>query len=65
MYVSKYPPIQREERIALMIFSIICNLTLAVLWGAMYLHGGPAYMLYASGLATGVAVMCIAVQVWK
>ena len=48
-----------------MIFATICNLALAVLWGAMYLHGSPAYLLYASGVATGTAVMTLAIEVWK
>lgn len=48
-----------------MFFPTLINGTLALLWGAMYLGGGPAYMLFASGIAAGVAVMCLVIDVWK
>ncbi len=48
-----------------MVLSLVINATLAVLWGAMYYHGGPAYLLYASGVATGTATMCLAIQLWN
>ena len=49
----------------MMFFPVLINGTLAVLWGAMYYHGGPAYLLYTSGLATGVAIMCLAVELFR
>ncbi len=42
-----------------MIFPVLINIALAVLWGAMYRGGGPEYLLFASGVATGAAVVCI------
>jgi len=46
-----------------MIFSLLINGGLALLWGAMYLHGGPPYLLFTSGLAAGVAIMCLVITV--
>ena len=48
-----------------MIFPVLINGSLAALWGAMYYYGGPPYLLYSSGVATGVAIMSLAVEVWK
>ena len=39
-----------------MIFPVLINGTLALLWGCMYLYTPMPYLLYASGVATGGAI---------
>lgn len=39
-----------------MIFPVVINGTLALLWGYMYYVGGNPLMLFASGIATGGAI---------
>lgn len=46
-----------------MIFSLLINVGLAMLWGAMYAVSHTPYMLFASGVASGVAVMCLLVKI--
>jgi hypothetical protein len=39
-----------------MIFSLVVFSTLALMWGAVYYYAHIPYMLFASGIATGMAV---------
>ncbi len=39
-----------------MFFPVLINGTLALMWGAMYLHTHTPYTLFASGVATGGAI---------
>ncbi len=46
-----------------MIFPVLINGGLALLWGAAYAHGGPTHLLFLSGLMAGVAFMCLVIEV--
>lgn len=39
-----------------MIYSLVVNGTLCLLWGAMYYHTRTPYTLFASGIALGGAI---------
>jgi len=40
-----------------MIFPVLINGGLALLWGTMYLHTPLPYLLYCSGMASGAAIV--------